>query len=160
MNFIQRIKTGRLFHRHQEPDIIIKFTFMDKTYILEAFDMCFNQEINNKGQPGGLPRGGIMLLTFADATDFYLNEWITRGDLPREGTIRFLPNRHKINEGAMLIISFSDAHCIQYEKKIRTLEGGLSTTIVVSPRYVKIGNEAFENKWKNEERLSHCIRSN
>lgn len=160
MNFIQRIRTGRLFSSHKEPNIIVKFTFMDKTYIINEFEIGFGQELNSKGQPGGLPRGGIMTFTFTDTPDFYLNEWITRDDLLRDGIIRILPNRHKIDEGALLTISFADAYCIQYEKKIRTLEGGVYTTIVVSPRYIKIGNEEFENKWKEKEQLSHYIRSN
>lgn len=141
------------------PDKIIKFTMMDSTYILEAFELNFNQELNQKGQPGGLLRGGIMTLTISESPDYYINEWMLREDLQRDGLIQIFPNKKKVNEGAELVISFKDAYCIRYNKKIDTLGAGLLTTIVISPRYVKVGNEEFENRWKRQETLDHNIRS-
>ncbi len=167
MNFFERILTGRLFFKKKNTEIteekfpkaVVKFTFMDRTYILESFELNFTQEINSKGQPGGLPRGGIMTITMSETPDYFINEWMSREELLRDGLIRILPNKGKVNEGAGLTISFKDAYCIRYIKKINTLETGLLTTIVVSPRSVKIGNEEFENRWKKQESLSHYIRS-
>jgi len=160
MNFFQKIKTGRLFHKKNEPDILIKFIFMNTTYIVEEFEMSFDQELNSKGLPGGLPRGGIMTLTFSETPDYYINEWMLKEEIVRDGIIRFFPNKFKIEESALLTISFYSAYCIHYKKVINTEKGGLFTTIVISPRSIKMGNEEFENNWKKIESLSHYIRSN
>lgn len=166
MNFLQKIKTGRLFFNQRKkqetvlgsvPDVIIKFTFADKTYILDEFDLNFSQELNEKGQPGGLPRGGIMSLTISEVPDYSLNEWISKDTLLHDGIITFFSNQDHVSDSALLVISFTDAYCINYHKNIKPKEGGLFTTFTISPRYIKIGNEEFENQWKNSERYTHRV---
>lgn len=141
------------------PGMIAKFVFMDKTYILEEFDLSFGQELNAKGQPGGFPKGGLMTLTLSEPPDAALNEWISRDNIVRDGQIRFFTNPDKITENAQLEILFRDAYCFKYQKKMRTHDLGLYTTFAISPRYVKIGNEEFENKWKKEIPHPYYIRS-
>lgn len=167
MNFLQRIATGRLFARKSErdkpsriPDLVAKFIFMEKTYILEDFDISFTQEVNEKGQPGGLPFGGIMTLTISETPDSTINEWIMRETLLRNGEIRFFPNKSRIDDSSVLNIVFEDAYCIRYKKRIDALGGGLRTTLYISPRYVKVGHDEFENDWKASESLPYYIKSN
>ena len=168
MNFLQRIVTGRLFARKSEPllspslvpDLVAKFTFMEETYILENFDIGFTQEVNEKGKPGGLPYGGIMTLTLSETPDANINEWMMRERMMRDGEIRVFSNKSKIDESSVLDITFKDAYCIKYKKQMNALGGGLRTTLIISPRYVKIGVEEFENNWKKEEQLPYYIRSN
>ena len=175
MNFIQKIVTGRLFSRKSEPisrknepmnspsripDFVAKFTFMEDTYILEDFDISFTQEVNEKGRPGGLPYGGMMTLTLSETPNANINEWIMREKMLRDGEIRMFPNKNKVDESSVLNITFKDAYCIRYKKQMDALGGGLRTTLVISPRYVKIGGEEFENKWKKEDSLPYYIRSN
>lgn len=166
MNFFERIITGRLFFSQRKkqdvaletsPDIIIKFAFNNQIYILEEFDINFNQEINDKGQPGGLPKGGIMSLTISETPDSALNEWILKDTILHSGEIYFLSNKNQINSSALLNITFNDAYCIGYKKRIKPQEGGMLTTFIISPRYVKIDGEEFENKWKDVERNTHRI---
>jgi len=160
MNFFERFMKGRLFFSSEKlPEQVIKFIFMDNSYILEEFSISFQQDVNAKGRPDGAPTGGIMNLTFAGAPDFYINEWMVRESLLRNGEIRFLTGEKKIVGGAGLIIYFEDAYCVEYEKHIHTLKGGLFTSIKISPRRVKIGYEEFTNKWKREEELPYYIRS-
>lgn len=167
MNFIQRIASGRLFARKSEkekpnriPDLVAKFTFMDRTYILENFDISFTQEVNEKGKPGGLPSGGIITLTLSETPDAAINEWIMRETLLRDGEVRIFPHKSKIDESALLNIAFRDAYCVRYKKQIDALGGGLRTTLFISPKYVKIGGEEFENNWKTSAALPYYIRSN
>lgn len=167
MNFIQRIATGRLFARKSErdkpnriPDLVAKFSFMEKNYILEDFDISFTQEVNEKGRPGGLPSGGIMTLTLSETPDVTINEWIMSETLLRDGEVRIFPNKSRVEESAVLNIIFKDAYCIKYKKQIDVAGGGLRTTLFISPRYVKIGGEEFENNWKVGESLPYYIRSN
>lgn len=167
MNFLRKIATGRLFARKSEqdkpsriPDLVAKFTFMEKSYFLENFDIGFSQEVNDKGKPGGLPSGGIITLTLSETPDATINEWIMRETLLRDGEIRIFPHKSKIDESSVLNIFFKDAYCIRYKKQIDALGGGLRTLLVISPRYVKIGHEEFENNWKTEEALPYYIKSN
>jgi hypothetical protein len=132
---------------------------MDKSYILEEFSINFHQEINSKGRPDGMPVGGIMNLTFTETPDYYINEWMCRENILRDGEIRFLSGDLKVQSGAGLIILFKDAYCIDYRKNIHTLKGGLFTTLTVSPRIVKIKDEEFINQWKQTEDLPFYIRS-
>jgi hypothetical protein len=151
---------GRLFFSSEKlPDSVVKFTFMDRSYLLEEFSMGFRQDIDDRGRPDGLPTGGIMKLVFAQTPDKTVNEWATSEILLRDGEIRFLSGDIKVTAGADLIISFEDACCIEYRKRIRTLKGGLFTTLVLSPRKVSIRNEVFVNNWKQDEELPYYIRS-
>lgn len=171
MNFFQKVMTGRLFSNRSKngsengissfiesmPNVIIKFTIMERTYILEEFDINFSQEVNDKGLPGGLPKGGIMTLTISEAPDHNLNEWILRDTILRNGEIRFVTNERKIDGTILLDISFADAYCIGFEKKINPQNGGLFTILTISPRYIKVGNEDFENRWKADDRYTNKI---
>ena len=160
MSFFDRFLKGRLFFNSEKlPEQIIKFNFMEKSYILEEFSISFEQELSAKGRPDGYPAGGIMNLTFAGAPDYYINEWMVRENLLRNGEILFLSGNKKVTEGASLIILFEDAFCVEYKKNIHTLKGGLFTSLKISPRTVKIGNEEFTNRWKQEENLPYYIRS-
>lgn len=158
MKFFERIKNRKLYASAKKmPDQVIKFLFMEKTYVLEKFDLNFNQDLDQKGKPDGLPKGGIMTLTFGETPDYAVNEWMCRENVLRDGEIRFQSGDIKIRKGADLIISFKDAYCIKYHKSIRN--GNFFTTITISPRTVKIGNEEFTNRWKLPEDLPYYIRS-
>jgi hypothetical protein len=160
MNYFQRVMNGRLFFNSEKlPEQVVKFIFMDESYILEEFGIGFSQEINAKGRPDGLPAGGIMNLTFTGTPDYHINEWMLREKLLRDGEIRFLSGNFKVTDGAELIIFFEDAYCVEYRKHIHTLEGGLFTSLTLSPRRIKIGNEEFTNRWKRTELLPYYIRS-
>lgn len=160
MSFLDRFRRGRVFFNNEElPEQITKFIFMDKSYILEEFSLSFQQEINDKGRPDGLPSGGIMNLTFAGAPDYHINEWMVHEQLLRNGEIRFLSGEKKVTSGADLVIIFEDAFCVEYKKYIHTLKGGLFTSLKISPKTVKIGEEEFSNNWKQEEALPYYIRS-
>jgi len=138
------------------PDQVVKLFLLNKEYILEDFAINFSQELDGKGNPDGFSRGGIMTLTLSNPPDYSVNEWMCRENLLRDGEIRFLSSEIKIKSGAELIISFTEAHCVRYEKSIR--EEGLFTKLMISPRYVKIGNEEFLNRWKETEDLPYYIR--
>jgi hypothetical protein len=160
MNYFGQIMKGRLFFGSDKlPDKVIKFIFMEKTYLLEEFHIGFQQEIDSRGRADGMPAGGIIHLTFAGAPDYYINEWMLREKLLRNGEIRFLSGDIKVTKGADMVLFFEDANCVEYKKRIHTLKGGLFTSLVISPRFVKIRNEEFTNKWKTEEDFPFYIRS-
>ncbi|GHT07807.1 hypothetical protein FACS189426_01970 [Bacteroidia bacterium] len=142
------------------PDMIIHFVFMEKTYIVEKFNLNFRQDIDpRKNRPDSFTYGGVMQITISEAPDYSINEWMVQTYMMRSGEIRFFSNMPKITNSSLLTIFFSDAYCVAYDKKANTKSGGLLTTLTISPRTIKIGGEEFENNWKKKETLSHTIKS-
>jgi len=142
------------------PDVVIHFIFMDNTYIVEDFNLNFKQDINTyKNRPDSFTYGGIMQITLSGFLDPALDEWLTQTYQTRKGEIHFFQNMPKITESALLTIFFEDAYCTACNKSIDAVTSGVLTTLTVSPRKIKIGNEEFENNWKQKEPLDFTIKS-
>jgi hypothetical protein len=185
-NFIYKVRTGRLFagseqpketatvSREQLPDVpapvaekktigpkqVIHFLFMEKTYIVEGFNLNFKEDVDpRKNRPDSFTYGGTMQITLSETPGHDINDWMAQTYKLRNGEIRFFRNMPKITDSSMLTIFFEDAYCVAYSKKINTATSGLLTTLTISPQRIKIGTEEFENKWKKKEILSHTIKS-
>jgi hypothetical protein len=148
MGFFDRIRKGKLFFGKKEPSIVVAFFFREKRYILEEFDMDFRQDTNDKNQPESDVYGGLITLTISETPDEWLTAWMMNLQEKHDGELRFLINAPKIMESAALHIVFKDAYCVSYQKVIHPAGAGLLTTLIISPRVVKIGQEEFENKRK------------
>lgn len=147
MGFFDRIRQGRLFFGKKEPSMIASFRFKTKKYILEEFDLEFGQEVSSKGKPDSLPCGGRITITMSEVPDESINSWMMNSYQKQDGEFRFLINNGMISEGAVLQIQFRDAYCIDYRKTLNPQGAGSLTTLVISPRYIRVGNEEFENRW-------------
>lgn len=147
MGFFDRIRKGRLFFGKKEPSMIVSFQFKKKKYILEEFDMEFGQEVGSKSRPDSLPYGGRITITISEVPDESINSWMMNAYQKQDGEFRFLINDGMINQGAVLQIQFRDAYCIDYRKTLNPQGAGSLTTLVISPRYIRVGNEEFENRW-------------
>lgn len=145
MGFFDRIRKGRLFFGKQKPAIVVEFLFREKKYILEEFDIDFRQDINEKNQPDSEVYGGLITITISEPPSENLTAWMMNLQEKRDGEFRFLVNSAKIVEGAALQISFKEAYCVSYQKVIHPIGAGLLTTLIISPKTIKIGNEEFEN---------------
>ena len=148
MGFFDKIRQGRLFFGKKEPSMVVQFLFKGKKYVLEEFDLEFNQDVDAKGKPDSQVYGGKLTITISDVPDEHINWWIMDSFKKQDGEFRFLANGKKINEGALLHISFKDAYCVDYHKIMNPQGAGVLTTLIISPRYLRIGNEEFENEWK------------
>lgn len=149
MGFFDKIRSGRLFFGKQEiPTMIVHFLFKGQTYIVEEFDLNFKQDVDSKGRPDSSVYGGQMTITMSDLPDENINQWMMDSYKKEEGEFRFFANEGKIQEGALLQIRFKDAYCIDYQKTINPRGNGVLTTLIISPRYLNIGAEEFENSWK------------
>lgn len=145
MGFFDKIRSGRLFFGKKEPSIIVQMMFRDRKYIVEEFDLEFKQDVNSKGKPDSMPHGGLITITISDVPDDNINDWMMDSFRKQNGEFRFLTNDGMIREGAQLNIKFEDAYCVHYQKVINPVGAGVLTTLVISPRVLKIGNEVFKN---------------
>lgn len=148
MGFFDRIRIGRLFFGKKEPSMVVSFLFKAKKYILEEFDLEFGQEVNTKGKPDSLLYGGRITITISEVPDESINAWMMNSYQKQDGEFRFLVNDGMINQGAVLQIQFRDAYCTDYRKTLNPQGAGSLTTLVISPRYIRVGNEEFENRWQ------------
>jgi len=149
MGFFDKIRKGKLFFGKEEPSTVVEFIFGQQRYIVEKFDIEFRQDVNSGNRPDSETYGGLVTVTFSDMPDEYINRWIMNSFEKRNGEFRFLLNDKKIMEGAVLHLIFKDAYCVNYQKVMDTSGAGVSTTLIISPRYIKIGNEEFENRWRD-----------
>jgi len=146
MGFFSKIRSGRLFFGKKEPSIIVQMMFNGQKYIIEEFDLEFKQDVNAKGKPDSMPYGGLITITMSDTSQDSINDWMMDSFRKQDGEFRFLMNDGMIREGARLVIRFEDAYCVNYQKVVNPVGAGVLTTLVISPRVLKIGNEVFENK--------------
>lgn len=149
MGFFDRIRRGKLFFGKKEPPVIVKFFFRGQIFILEEFDMEFRQETDEKNRPSGEVYGGFITVTVSEPPGEQLTEWMINPYERRDGEFRFLRNEGKIQEGALLHVLFRDAYCTEYHRTAHPQGAGLLTTLVISPRRIRIGKEEFENGWKS-----------
>jgi hypothetical protein len=149
MGFFDRIRKGKLYFGKKEPLVVVQFLFGGKTYILEEFDMNFRQDTNEKNQPDSDIYGGLISLTFGETPDENINRWMMNTYERQDGEFRFLINTVKLMEGAALHILFKNAYCINYRKVIIPNGAGLLTTLTISPGFIRIGNEEFDNDRKS-----------
>ena len=142
------------------PDVIIHFVFMEKTYIVEKFNLNFQQDINTlRNRPDSFTYGGTMQISISGFLDSTLDEWLSQTYLLRSGEIHFFPNMPKITDSSLLTIFFTDAYCTACNKTMDAVTSGVLTTLTVAPRLIKIGNEEFANQWKKKEPLEFTIKS-
>jgi hypothetical protein len=148
MGFFDKIRSGRLFFGKKEPSLVVHFFFKGKKYVLEEFDMEFKQDVDYKGNPDSPVYGGKLTITISDVPDDNINNWMMDSFSKQNGEFRFFMNDGMIMEGALLQIQFKDAYCVDYQKMLNPQGAGVLTTLVISPRYLRVGNEEFENRWK------------
>lgn len=146
--FFNRIRKGKLYAGKKEPAVVVHFQFKGHTYILEEFDLDFRQDVNDKSKPEGDTYGGLITLTISEEPKEELFGWMMNSLEKQGGEIRFLANKEKITEGALMQISFKDAYCISFQQVMSPQGAGMLTTFVLSPRHLQIDTEVFENKWK------------
>ena len=148
MNFFEKIRSIKWFEK-KEAEMVVAFSFRGNTYILDEFDIDFRQDTDDKNQPYSETYGGLITITTSDVPDEFLTAWMMNLHETRDGEIRFIPDANQMAEGAVLYVLFKDAYCVSYQKVMHPSGIGTQTTLIISPRYVKIGNEEFENKRKN-----------
>ena len=142
------------------PDVVIHFVCMNKTYVVENFNLNFRQDVDTlKNRPNSFTYGGAMQITLSGFLDSGLDDWITQTYSTRSGEIRFFPNMPKITDSSLLTVFFSDAYCTAYKKTIDAATFGVLTTLTIFPQRIRLGNEEFENIRKGKESLSFSIKS-
>lgn len=149
MGFFDLFRKKKIYTNQKElPKTVVKFFFKSKTYIIEEFDLDFKQDIDENSRPSGEIYGGLITISIRMIPDDLLTSWMMNSYEKQNGEIHFYSNTNKIVEGALLQLSFNDGYCISYGQIMNPREGDVLTTLVISPRVIKINKEEFTNRWK------------
>lgn len=124
-----------------DSDLTVWFIFEGKEYELSQFNISFGQGVDHKGQPQDEVRGGRMLLSLTQALPESIYKWAMTS-CARSGEVVF---RSK-TANAPLRVEFTNAYCVNFERKIDTLVG-LISDLMISPEEVLINGLGLDNHW-------------
>lgn len=138
-------------HIEQGEQLHILLEVEQSVYEASRFDIDFKQEKDSDGRPNGSVYGGIMSLTLKETeSECALHEWLSQTRVRHQGSVRiFSKHNGKASREPICNIIFKDACCTGYHKHLGSLTSENVTDLKISSRYLKIGDEEFENNWQN-----------
>ena len=117
-------------------------TIDGQEYELSDFSIGFTQNIDEKGEPQNRVRGGQMQISITQSLPNSIYEWGMKTTV-KDGEITF-----KIESGsAPLKVSFLNAYCVGFKKRVDAAGGGLVTSLTISPEEITINGISFDNRW-------------
>lgn len=138
---------------HNEQDELLQILLEVEQSVYEAawFDIDFNQEKDKEGRPDGSVYGGIISLKLKEMeSEDSLYEWLAQTQGRHEGSVSIYRKCNgKISGEPICNIIFKDACCAGYHKYLRGVTSEDVTELKITSRYLKIGDEEFENNWRN-----------
>lgn len=150
MGFFDRIFGGkRVFAGKEQPAFVAELTICGKRYILDRFDMGFQQDVDNKNRPNGEAYGGTITASTSEVLAAVVNDWAISNTKTLDGKIKVYNNSDTLDEGAQMVITFQDAYCLGMKKETGK-QDEVSTTFTISPALIKIDNEAIELRPTNK----------
>ncbi|KGN85470.1 type VI secretion system tube protein TssD [Porphyromonas gulae] len=128
----------------QQPDVNMNavLVFMGKEYDVHRFSTSFMQPTDDKGEPQAEVLGGKLLIELSQIPDDALLSWASNQWMRKDGEILF---RNETGTPP-LRISFKEAYCISIQQEM-VINQGTKTTIVVSPKSVRLNEFTFESNW-------------
>jgi hypothetical protein len=125
-----------------DSNITVWMTLDGQEYELSNFSIEFMQNIDIKGEPQNRVRGGQMQIAVTQTLPNSIYEWTMKSTV-KDGEITF-----KIKSGsAPLKVSFLNAYCVGFKKRIDSAGGGLVTSLTISPEEISINGISFDNHW-------------
>lgn len=114
-------------------------------YELSDFKISFSQACDEKGEPQSIVRGGRMNLSFKQSLPESIYNWAVKTSLKKSGSVEFRLQ----SQSAPLKVEFMDAYCINFDRNVDSIGGGLTTSLIISPEEILINEFSFDNKWNN-----------
>ncbi len=125
-----------------DSNISVWFTVDGQEYEVSQFDISFFQGVDGKGEPQDHVRGGQMTMTLNQTLPESLYSWAMRTST-KDGKVEF-----RIKSGSSpMKIEFSNAYCLNFNRSINSIGGGISTILTISPEEVNINGRGFDNRW-------------
>lgn len=141
---------GKKEEKRELSKIVAEIRFGDDKYEVTELDLQFQQDTDRRNQPEGDVYGGRIVCSIRGTLSKQLTAWSIYADKQVSGEVRFYNRNHWLTSGADFCIRFIDANCLRVNRKVSVKYRKPITELVIAPRIVKIGNEEFENKWKEK----------
>lgn len=143
---------GKKKEKQKLSGIVAKICFGEEKYEVTELDLQFKQDIDRRNQPEGDVYGGRIACSIRGTLSKQLTAWSIYTDKQVSGEVRFVNRNRWLTSGADFCIRFIDANCLQLTRKVSVSQDKTITKLVIASRIVKIGNEVFENKWKEKQK--------
>ncbi|WP_010664690.1 type VI secretion system tube protein TssD [Marinilabilia salmonicolor] len=125
-----------------DSKVTVWFSLDGQEYEVSQFDISFFQGVDGKGEPQDHVRGGQMTMTLNQTLPESLYNWAMQSST-KEGKIDF-----RIESGSSpMKIEFSNAYCLNFNRSINSIGGGVSTSLTISPEEIIINGRSFDNHW-------------
>lgn len=138
-------------HKQQDEQLHILLEVEQSVYEADRFYIDFKQEEDRDGRPDGNVYGGIISLALKEAeSETTLYEWLAQTRVHHQGCVRIYRKCNgKVDREPVCVIIFKDACCTAYHKHLECVTSECVTELKITSRYLKIGDEEFENNWRN-----------
>ncbi len=144
MGFLDRLFSGKVSTAKQSSDWAAELTLGNTKYMLSELDWSFQEVVDSKNRPTGEIVGGLMSMTINEPVDQLIHNWIINVGAKHSGFIKFYSQ--SFDQGAQMEMKFEDAICVRYYKQLIESAEDVSTTLVISCKVMKFGNEIFEQR--------------
>jgi hypothetical protein len=127
-----------------DSKVTVWFCLDGQEYEVSQFDISFFQGVDGKREPQDHVRGGQMTMTLNQTLPESLYNWAMRSST-KDGKVDF-----RIESGSSpMKIEFSNAYCLNFNRSINSIGGGINTSLTISPEEVIINGRSFDNHWVN-----------
>lgn len=112
---------------------------------LLSCDYSFTQEIDERGLPLSVVKGGVINLSFKSLEDEEIIWWMVSAQADKNGKIIFAGEE---GEKIFKTVEFTDTRCVYYhESFVRDIE--MNTELTLSARELTVSGTTHINKWTN-----------
>jgi len=112
---------------------------------LLSCEYSFKQEVDERGLPTSMVKGGLINLAFISIDDSEIMYWMINSQSDKFGKIEFSGEE---GEKVFKTIEFEDARCVYYHDSFNR-DGEMLTHITISTRKIEVSGTVHVNKWTN-----------
>ena len=128
-----------------DADIKVTLEVDGSTYQVEQFNIGFSQGVDHKGQPQEEINGGQFTVSMLQILPESFYSWNLDFNQSKSGTVAF----KLATRGTILEINFIQGRCVNFTRNLSS-NGGVVSTLVISPREIKLNGIEHINRWKHD----------
>lgn len=112
---------------------------------LLSCDYSFTQEIDERGLPLSVVKGGVINLSFKSLEDEEIIWWMISSQADKNGKILFAGEE---GEKVFKTVEFTDARCVYYHESF-SRDSDMMNEISISARELTVSGVSHKNNWTN-----------
>ena len=137
LNYRKMILTARLYIEGHELE--------GEGIPLLSCEYSFTQDIDERGLPKSVVKGGVVNLSFISLEDEEIIWWMVSAQSDKNGKIIFAGEE---GEKIFKTLEFTDARCVYYHESF-VRDNEMTNEISISARELQVSNVKHSNNWTN-----------